>query len=70
MPSVEGLRENRIEEVIPYAVGIHVGLLRAGKRQDCSGQALEAEIFELFRDGFFSRQRLIIGFKRARHMGA
>ena len=41
----KGSRENRTEEGTPYAVGVRVdwGLLRAGERRDCSGQALEAE---------------------------
>ena len=44
MLSVEGLRESRTEEGTPYAVGVHDwGLLRAGERRDCSGQALETE---------------------------
>ena len=46
MPSVEGLREKRIEEGTPFVVGMEWGLLKAGKsgeRRDCSGQALEAE---------------------------
>ena len=45
LPCVEGLRENRTKEGTPYAVGVHVdwGLLGAGERRDCSGQALETE---------------------------
>ena len=44
MPSVEGLRDSRTEEGIPYVVGVHVDWgVRAGERRDCSGQALEAE---------------------------
>ena len=45
------------------------GLLRAGERTDCSGQALEAEGFELLRGALFSPwQGLVTGLKRAPHI--
>ena len=46
------------------------GLLRAGERTDCSGQALEAEGFELLRGAlFYPWQGLVAGLKRVSHMG-
>ena len=65
----KGSRENRTEEGTPYAVGVRVdwGLLRAGERRDCSGQALEAEGLNCLGCPFFSvaRQGLVTGVKRA-----
>ena len=58
-PTLESRKENRCEEGIPYAVGVHVDaagtavpegfellgrLLRAGERTDCSGQALNCSV--------------------------
>lgn len=60
-PFIEGLRKNRLEEGIPYVVGVYVhwGMLRVGKRRVCNWQVwrwkvseyalgLEANDLELF----------------------